>query len=553
MEKYGIPDSLDYEKVSNCWGHFAESDESNQIFLDSCLGNGFRNGLPGERHTGSTFFVSDLNGNGAKDLVLGDVDYPGLVMLTNGGSSMDAMMISQDWGFPFETKEINLFSMPAVAFLDVNNDNKRDLLVSPFDPNPYVSRNHQSSQLYLNDGEDDLPDFRFEKSIFLQEEMIDLGSGAYPALLDVNGDGLKDLVVGNYGYYDSSWYDEWFFLHSSYTASLALFLNTGTLTQPSYNFYNPDFAGLSELGVRELVPTFADLDGDGDFDMLCGNENGKIMYFENVAASMDTVIFQLKELNYQGIDVGDFSYPHLFDIDRDQLPDLIIGEKKGNLNYYRNTGSVQQPLFTFVTDSLGGVQVTDYSVSNNGYSCPRFFRVQDETRLIVGSEQGKLFYFKDVDENLPGKFPESDSLAFLVDTSGVDFFPAFRSSAVIDDINGDGWMDIFAGNFSGGIQLYSKTHVPVSPWIEENQADVSLILYPNPAGAYVSLKAGANVKSMIVRMYDMNGSLVREFTVNKNYKELYLQDLSPGIYLLRTRLFLQDQSISIRSDKLLIR
>ncbi len=35
MEKYGIPDSLDYEHISYCWGHVAESDESNVLYFDT--------------------------------------------------------------------------------------------------------------------------------------------------------------------------------------------------------------------------------------------------------------------------------------------------------------------------------------------------------------------------------------------------------------------------------------------------------------------------------------------------------------------------------------
>jgi len=36
--------------------------------------------------------------------------------------------------------------------------------------------------------------------------MIDVGSNSFPVLNDVNGDGLPDLVIGDFGYYDSSYY-----------------------------------------------------------------------------------------------------------------------------------------------------------------------------------------------------------------------------------------------------------------------------------------------------------------------------------------------------------
>ncbi|MEZ5194890.1 MAG: hypothetical protein R2764_00380 [Bacteroidales bacterium] len=60
MEKYGIPDSLDYKRVSSCWGYFAENEESNLVYLDTCVVK--ENDIPvrgknGYRHSGSTFLV----------------------------------------------------------------------------------------------------------------------------------------------------------------------------------------------------------------------------------------------------------------------------------------------------------------------------------------------------------------------------------------------------------------------------------------------------------------------------------------------------------------
>ncbi len=69
--------------------------------------------------------------------------------------------------------------MPLPYFTDVNNDGLDDMLVSPFDPNFEVTENKQSIWLYLNEGTADLPDFRLQQKNFLQDEMLDLGSGAF--------------------------------------------------------------------------------------------------------------------------------------------------------------------------------------------------------------------------------------------------------------------------------------------------------------------------------------------------------------------------------------
>ena len=42
--------------------------------------------------------------------------------------------------------------------------------------------------------------------------------GGTPVFADINLDGLQDLIIGNYGYYKESWYDEYMDLHSEYAS-----------------------------------------------------------------------------------------------------------------------------------------------------------------------------------------------------------------------------------------------------------------------------------------------------------------------------------------------
>ncbi|MCK4288359.1 MAG: VCBS repeat-containing protein, partial [Bacteroidales bacterium] len=373
MEKYGTADSLDFIKTEYCWGRFAENEESNVVYLDTCFYKdcGFDKTADnknkemkgdwdkGQRHTGSTFLVIDLDGDNDKDLILGDVDYPNLIELINGGTPDTAFMISQDTSFPSNSLPVRQFSMPLANYIDVDNDGLKDMIVSPFDPSNITSRNYKSVWLYKNSGQNNAPVFTFQTNKFLQDETIDVGSGAYPVLFDYNYDGLPDLFVGNFGYYQSSYYDDWLILHSNYISKIALFENVGTDTVPAFELITRDFANISSLDLDGAFPTFGDMDGDGDKDMLIGNTEGTIHYFENIAGSGNPAEYELSELNYQDIDVGEFSTPQLIDINEDDLIDIVIGEKKGNLNYYKNTGTSSNPVFSFETDSLGKVNVTD--------------------------------------------------------------------------------------------------------------------------------------------------------------------------------------------------
>ncbi len=543
MEDYGVPDSLDFVKTEYCWGHFAESDESNALFLDTCVSGGNHidslapwsgKSLQNKRHTGSTFCMIDLNGDGVKDLLLGDVDYPGLFALMNGGTKDAAKIVGYDTLFPDYGEPIRLFSMPAAAYIDVNNDGIKDLLVSPFDPGLYVSQNKHSVWLFLNSGKNDKPHFNLMTKNFLQDKMIDAGSGAYPVFYDWNHDGKPDLFLGNYGAYQRSYYNH-YILHSVYYSQIVWYKNIGTAQHPVFQPESLDFAGLFQHRLLGLYPSFADLDGDGRTDLLVGNSKGNLIFMHNNGNGS----FRMADSNYQNIKVKAFSAPVLFDLDKDGLPDLIIGQKAGNLTYYHNDGTVQNPHFTFVTDSLGKINVTDYNLSYDGYSTPCFFRdTGGYTRLVVGSEQGKIFYYSNIDGNLDGKFTESDSLGVLLDTTGVSFDRGIRTAAAVADINKDGKPEMVVGNFSGGLEFFHATPGAVTGLtpVRENTFG-HLTIVPNPVRDIVRFMLPGKEKSMQVIIYAVDGRKIfsLEATPSHNFFELKLENLKNGIYFLVAR------------------
>ena len=548
MEKYGTADSLDFIKTEYCWGRFAENEESNVVYLDTCFYKdcGFDKTADnknkemkgdwdkGQRHTGSTFLVIDLDGDNDKDLILGDVDYPNLIELINGGTPDTAFMISQDTSFPSNSLPVRQFSMPLANYIDVDNDGLKDMIVSPFDPSNITSRNYKSVWLYKNSGQNNAPVFTFQTNKFLQDETIDVGSGAYPVLFDYNYDGLPDLFVGNFGYYQSSYYDDWLILHSNYISKIALFENVGTDTVPAFELITRDFANISSLDLDGAFPTFGDMDGDSDKDMLIGNTEGTIHYFENIAGSGNPAEYELSELNYQDIDVGEFSTPQLIDINEDNLIDIVIGEKKGNLNYYKNTGTSSNPVFTLETDSLGKVNVTDYNVSWSGYSVPCFFKDnQNKIKLLVGSEQGKIFYFKDIEDNLSGAFTESDSLYILIDSIHFEISTGIRTGAAISDLNNDGFFDLLVGNYSGGLKYFTGVENPnVSPGIIENTSkEIKINLFPNPVKEILNISFPKRLKNIEIYIYNSLGILVKSKVFSSAEKiRIDISNLSNGIY-----------------------
>lgn len=525
VEKYGHADSLDFKKTDFCWGRVAENEENNLLYLDSCLYNkSIATTLDGFRHRGATMLMHDFDSNGLPDLVLADVDYPGFTLLLNGGTIEEAFVTQQDTLFP-SAFSVHLFSMPVAALIDVNNDGNDDMLVSPFDPNPLVTENQQSIWLYLNEGSNQMPDFQLATKRFLQQETIDLGSGAYPVFEDVDGDGLKDIVSGNYGRYLRSWYSA-NTLHSEYESKLVYYRQVVTNNVSSFQLITNNFASLSTLQMKGFVPTFADLNNDGIKDMLVGSENGKLIYLTQGSQGE----WMMESDFFSGIDVGNWSAPQLFDLNEDGVTDLIIGSQNGKIAYYRGISNENQINFDFVTEYLGGINVTDFNLSYDGYSIPcLFYDKQGDLRLVSGSEQGKLFLFDQIRGNLNGNFREVADWQTLLNETVTDLDVGMRSSAAIGELLNDGKLQMLAGNFSGGFQLFNGD-AAVAPAILENYV-VDFELNPNPANNQVLLHLKGNQREIAtLQIINMQGKWLKSIEF-KDQISLDVSQLKSGVYL----------------------
>jgi len=426
------------------------------------------------RHRGATLAVRDLTGNGLPDLLLADVDYPNLVLLKNGGTPENALMVSQETDFP-ENAPIHLSSMPVPFFTDIDNDGVDDMLVSPFDPNPMACEGQNSVWLYLNKGTSHNPDFQLHTKSFLQDQMIDVGTGAYPVFTDVDGDGLTDLVIGSIGDMDSTYFNNGT-LQTHRTAQLAWYKNVGTSQKPAFQLYDKDFGGLSALKTMGLVPTFGDLNGDGRLEMLVGTAAGRLLYFD--------ADFNLVDDDFLHIDKP-WSAPCLFDVDADGILDLVVGDESGKLSFYQGISQGGETQFSFVSDEWGGVDVCDHAASYFGYSVPTLFRKGDEVLLAVGSEQGKVFLFSGLNNSVDAVF--SDVSSHWGDYV-CDFENRFglRPAAALADLDADGSLEMVVGNFSGGLELLNG-NIAVNQDVEE-LSECDFRVYPNPAQGQVTVE-----------------------------------------------------------------
>lgn len=509
-------DTLRFVKKDDCWGDFYESgfrrEDSLNVPCPYQQGTSPEASASTRLHAGSTLVSWDNDGDGVKELVTGDISFTNLVYLHNCGTKADAHMCWQDTLFPSYDVSADVFVFPAAFLVDVDNDGLKDLLVTPNASGG--SENYRCVWQYKNEGTAVTADFRFQRDTFLVGDMLDFGEGCFPVFFDADADGRADIVAGNRGYFRPD-------LFQLYSGQLALLRNVGSATEPAFQLTTRDYALVSDLGVTSLMPAFGDLDGDGDADMLTGLEDGKLLFFKNMAAPGTPAQFVFSGANYGNIDVGNASTPQLVDVNRDGLIDLLIGEESGNLNYYENEGSTAQPKFVLKTNFFGGVKV-NLPGYPTGYSVPFLFDLNDGAgwQLLVGGERGTLMHYKDIDGNLDGTFT-------LVDSMYAGIHAGYRSTVSGADVNDDGLVDLLVGNYRGGMTFYDSKAVAA----DYNAGASSVHIYPNPVSTFCTIHPVA--PGAMISITDAMGRIRHAVKAHGGQVQLSLTDLPAGWYLLR--------------------
>lgn len=455
----GCGDTLVWDVTNRCYGMLDEASEDNSLFIGAdheCDFNVEDPRGPGAiesaagllRHAGGTTALLELDGDGHLDLLLGDVSYNQfnacyMVDAVDGQDS--TISVSDQWPADLGFGEVlDIQRFPAGFPIDVDQDGTRDLVVAP-NATFEVDGIH-GAWWYRNAGTDAAPVWSLETTALLQQGMIDVGRGAYPATTDFNGDGLTDLVVANKERY----------LGPGNTPSLlARFENIGTADAPAFAQVDTNWLALPDYGLESVAVCFGDLDGDGDDDLIIGDELGNLHRWNNQAgpgAPMDPVLVEAAMVDAAGmaIDVGQFATPCLHDLDGDGDLDLLVGEKNGNLNLFENTGNAIQHEFTLVTANAGQF-VADNLLGINGFSVPVFWPSDTGLTLVVGNELGRLQLLDCPSDPLASAgepWPE-------ITAQWLDLYEGEFAAPALADLDADGHFDLLVGVRDGGLTLWN--------------------------------------------------------------------------------------------------
>lgn len=360
----------------------------------------------------STPYLIDFDEDGDLDLISGERD--GLIYyFSNDGN--DNFIQQTGSNNPFN--DITLTGeLSAPQLVDVDRDCDLDLIIGIRNGSIIYHRRK-------DDGSFELISFFFAYPF----ERIETVGSSQPKMIDFDKDGDLDLIIGDGA------------------GNISLYLNFGNNRLGLLTGVDNPFEDL-DVG-RDAVPDLADIDNDGDLDMIIGNRYGSFQYYENVPNCLPTTINGFADCasdTFDEIDTGTLSAPQLVDVDNDGHIDLISGERNGAIFYYRNNGRGK-----FIAQA--GVDNPFDEIDIEGlYSKPQLvdFDSDGDLDLVVGEGLfSSIFYYQNDGTNnftpLTGSDNPFDGIE--VDAS---------TSPNLADLDNDGDLDLVVGEIFGRVLYY---------------------------------------------------------------------------------------------------
>ena len=252
----------------------------------------------------------------------------------------------------------------STAVVDLDNDGDLDIVAGSF---------YSGFIYYQNNGTASSP--AFGSPVANPFGLATVTAGGFTTLGDLDGDGDLDLISGeaNYG-------------------NFVYFQNTGTASAPAFaNPVNNPF-GLAAL-YNITIPNLVDIDGNGDLDLFTGNNSNSLTFFQNTGTATAPA-FTTPVTNPFGLSVNlSFPVPTFGDADGDGDFDLICGDFYRNFTYYQNTGTSTSPAFAAAMTNPFGL--SQYS---SGYLIfPAFADLYGDADadLLVGNFSADLVWYED--------------------------------------------------------------------------------------------------------------------------------------------------------------
>ena len=379
---------------------------------------------------------------------------------------------------PFDN--INIGANPAPVFFDVNQDN---------DPDVLFGVNNGTIRYFKNNNRD----FEEVSGIDNPFDGVDVGLNSSPSIVDIDKDGDQDVFIrGSTGIHyfknDNGVFNEMSgvnnpldglqsigapgFVDIDTDGDYDVFLGSADRTNRFFRNDNGVFNQVDPMGVpffgvdvgSHASPTWGDLEGDGDDDIVVGTGAGTIKTFINTNGEYNEVTEGSNPFN--GISVGSDAKPVLVDIDptdSDTDLDLVVGNGVGKIQYYRNNNGVFVELIGFLNPLA--------SVNVGSSAAPTFvdFDGDNDKDAFIGAGDGTIRLYRNnngvFNEVVGGSNPFN---GINVGDNAVPYIFRFNASQAL------------VGNRDGDIAEFKKVGNQYVPQTDSPYQGVFVGSFPSP-------------------------------------------------------------------------
>jgi predicted neuraminidase len=368
---------------------------------------------------------------------------------------------------------------------DYDGDGRTDLVVGVGDWTDYGWDNAYSADgqwtngplrglVYLlrNTGTEEKARYASPVKLEAGGQPIDVYGMPSPNLADFDGDGDLDMICGEF------------------VDKLTWFENVGTRTAPKYatGRYLPGRDGPLRMDLCMIVPVAVDWDGDGDIDLVIGQEDGRVALVENTGKLIDRMpAFSEPKFFRQEADevkFGALATPVGFDWDGDGDDDLISGNTAGYIGFIENLDGGDPPKWAAPKLLEAGGRVIRIEAGPNGSiqgPCETKWgyttlSVADWDQdgladLVVNSIWGKVVWYRNVGTRTQPELAAAEPVEVewpkaapkpawnWWNPQGKELATQWRTTPVVIDLTGDGLNDLVMLDCEGYLALYERKKV----------------------------------------------------------------------------------------------